>query len=204
MDTLWLDTLTISEIIDQFPKGTIPSNVRKTRVGLYEALRAFAPDVVKQIMAPIIEAKRERVKSTVTERRTQERHRKRPKATLVTAEGPLPGLAERMGDPRDPLRFMEVPTAEEKIGCHRDFLNATSNKALRQSICASCAREMFSKEVTELEIEDLPNPHVLHPSKPHPAHHLTNGMLLEGKGIVSNGNRVMLCSTCLQSIRKGQ
>ncbi|KAG8915612.1 hypothetical protein FRC02_004418, partial [Tulasnella sp. 418] len=151
----------------------------------------FVPHQLRQLLEPVVRAKEEANRTKVN------RQRRRAEPEERAAQ---PGLTGAEREPHDPAKFMALPTCAEKKECHRQFLSATSNKALESSICASCAREFFRSEVTEVELDRIPHQHLLHPWKVHPAHQLTQGMLLEPAGIVESdmGGSAYLCSSCLQ------
>jgi hypothetical protein len=57
-------------------------------------------------------------------------------------------------------------------------LAATSNEALAQGVCASCARRLLQTELSRVDYATLRNRHLFEPTNPHPAQTLVNGMLL--------------------------
>ena len=90
---------------------------------------------------------------------------------------------------------MRLPSEDEKKKRFQAFIDATSNERLKMVICAVCAREVMrdrAKLCNILAIEDIQR--LLVPRRPHPAHSLWNGMLLEHRGL--DGNSAWVCSTC--------
>jgi len=76
-----------------------------------------------------------------------------------------------------------------------NFLLRTGNDALATAVCTSCAREVCTAEVVMYAPTEIPFHHHLHPSHPHPNHHLTDEMLLEPAGINAVGNAT-ICNQC--------
>jgi hypothetical protein len=58
------------------------------------------------------------------------------------------------------------------------FIDATGNNAMATSTCAVCAGTFFALEIDVVKVSDLHEKNKVFPSKPHPAHQLTDGMLL--------------------------
>ena len=109
-------------------------------------------------------------------------------------------------EPRDILKFLELPTTEQVKSCYRRFYNATSNRALESTVCGVCAREVSvqNNRPTLWHANKLPNSHRLLPSSPHPAHTLFNGLLLEPNGVEGNGAvaNVRVCQSCLKELQE--
>ena len=106
----------------------------------------------------------------------------------------------------NPDRFLEPPSDETIKNCYRQFYDATSNSALRLSVCAVCGRERdhHPDKVTTLDLNDIPSPSRLAPSVPHDQQTLFNGMLLEPQGVsVLNGQSMVdICGECLADLQK--
>ncbi|KAG8940067.1 hypothetical protein FRC03_005804 [Tulasnella sp. 419] len=111
MDGLWLDDIPLNEIVDQFPAGTIPSSAARTRKHLYAQFRVIGADMVRRLLAPLVEAKRalKEVKSAKKVSR-KKKHEEGGNEESIPA---LPGLMAEETN-RDPNLFMETPTEEEK------------------------------------------------------------------------------------------
>ncbi len=58
------------------------------------------------------------------------------------------------------------------------FIDATGNKATSLSVCAVCVGTFHSEETCAITVSDLRKKNKLSPMTPHPAHILTDGMLL--------------------------
>jgi hypothetical protein len=74
--------------------------------------------------------------------------------------------------------FLE--TVSEECQCDHicQFIDTTRNKATSMSTCAVCTCSFFDLEIDKVKVTDLQEKNILAPSKSHPAHKLTNGMLL--------------------------
>src|ERR1700685_2145518 len=77
------------------------------------------------------------------------------------------------------------------------------NSNVQRHVCMVCAREMWAHEVEMHLVKDLQNQHVLLPSEPHPAHVLTNGMLLEREVLQCTDDSFQgdACNNCLRSLK---
>jgi hypothetical protein len=101
--------------------------------------------------------------------------------------------------------FMELPTQEEVRQCYRDFFKATGSKALSMAVCGVCGREVDAGRggVVVQSLGDIPNSNRLIPWRPHPAHDLFDGMLLEPRGVSDTGMGidVNICRECLKELQ---
>jgi hypothetical protein len=84
-----------------------------------------------------------------------------------------------------------------------EFIERTNNDAMRQGVCASCARLLFQSALETVLVRDIPNRHLLRPAVSHTAHELTDGMLLAGGTHEMDGN-VDLCQECLGRLNNGR
>jgi hypothetical protein len=75
--------------------------------------------------------------------------------------------------------FLKVVNETVVHQCISEFIDTTGNEAVRQHVCMVCAREMWSREVEQYAVDNIPNKQCLLPADFHPAHKLTFGMLLE-------------------------
>lgn len=88
---------------------------------------------------------------------------------------------------------------KERISAFRD---ATANEAVRQSICASCAREVFHRDGSMISVGDIPNIHLLEPRVPHPAHNLSSSGALLHPRSYSEDEDVFICRECFSHLLK--
>ncbi len=66
---------------------------------------------------------------------------------------------------RDLNKYLDLPTEEERLNCHREFRFATGGAALAMAICAVCAREFMVVDdgVVWMMLKEIPNRHRLRP-----------------------------------------
>ncbi len=106
----------------------------------------------------------------------------------------------------DPSRYLELPSEEERLRCHSEFLKATSNAALLTAVCAVCAREVnVADDGVELSLlSSLPNRDRLRPIQPHPRHDLFDGCLLAPEGVNVDQQKVSVrtCKQCRDELRR--
>jgi hypothetical protein len=102
--------------------------------------------------------------------------------------------------------FLKAQTVDVVEGCIAKFIDRTGNDALATTICVACAREVQRVEATMMSIGSLPHQELLQPFEQHPAHILTNGMLLHSLAISASmrGSEGSICHECLSSLRKGR
>jgi len=83
-----------------------------------------------------------------------------------------------------------------------DFIDATSNKALKVVACGSCARETNMNDCEEVLLKDIPNKHQLVPHTAHPAHELVDGLLIYTPALSISKKTVYLCNECQNQLKK--
>ena len=81
--------------------------------------------------------------------------------------------------PHDDSDFLWAPEESVIKQCISTFIDHTSNMAVAMVVCVVCARSMPSAETWMLAIGAIPSGNLLVPCKTHPAHKLTEGMLLQ-------------------------
>lgn len=81
------------------------------------------------------------------------------------------------------------------------YIDVTNNESLALSCCASCAREHRLIELTDAPLEELPNRELLKPATPHPAHILTNELLLYQDTLDASKEFGSFCASCLRSLK---
>lgn len=110
-------------------------------------------------------------------------------------------------DNHDASKFLQIPSKSAIHRCYEDFYNATSNTALKATVCGVCAREVSvaNDGLSTIRMQDLPALR-LTPLIPHPEHDTFNGgMLLEPRGILSSPSgeeRVQICGSCRTELAK--
>ena len=106
---------------------------------------------------------------------------------------------------RNVSRYMELPSQRQVHQCYREFYQATSNAALTLMVCAVCAREVNRKQdcVVKIKLTDLPNRDRLRPARPHPAHDLFDGSLLDPNGVEHDADGttyIAMCNECRREL----
>jgi len=97
--------------------------------------------------------------------------------------------------------FMLPPSEDVGKRCLEAFIDATSNSALQQKTCASCARLAFASTFGHsYTTSSVPNPQRLRPYKFHPKHVLFDGLLLHPSAMTPD-NSFHVCEQCLRSLR---
>lgn len=75
-------------------------------------------------------------------------------------------------------RFLDLPDEPQRRARHAAFIERTSNGALKQAVCVSCAREVFAHGGGSRKLASMPGLFLLQPHKPHAEHKLWRGALL--------------------------
>ncbi len=147
--------LTKAEIESALDKGTFVSAQKRSRQKMEEAIDGLS----------------------VEQRSTLERAGAAKKRKIETTEGEIYGLANSASPTQDFFFFETVSETcrQERLS---KFIDATGTHATSTAVCAVCAGRFFIRELREVPVDDLREKKKLSPSKPHPAHVLTEGMLL--------------------------
>ncbi|KAK0485296.1 hypothetical protein EDD18DRAFT_1428519 [Armillaria luteobubalina] len=83
-----------------------------------------------------------------------------------------------------------------------EALTRTNNNALQESPCVVCARRHCNSDMNAMDITTIPNQHLLHPTRQHPSHILSNDMLLYGEERRPLTGEVSICSDCLRALNR--
>jgi hypothetical protein len=113
-----------------------------------------------------------------------------------------PSAFQRLTDIEEALcdnTFMRAPAKQVIDDAIVEFMDRTSNSAMAFGVCAVCARETKRTEITAHWFDDVPSPMRLHPTVPHPAHDIFNGMLLHPAGVI-NSEIANMCRECLRAL----
>ena len=127
-------------------------------------------------------------------------------------------LSERMAPIDDiPPPIHDIPsnsffeTVSEEVRRDRisQFIQATGRDATSFATCTVCVGQFFCNELTEVKLSDLRDKDKLTPTKPHPAHVLTEGMLLHRSlstfRVSTDGTEyVNVCTTCTSDLRRNK
>ena len=135
-----------------------------------------------------------------------------------TRYSPQSSSVERQSSPNDEINsdvvddlpfnegdngFLRAPTHEIVQQCISQFIHRTGNEALSTVICAACAREVALSSSKIMPLGSIPNSIRLRPSRPHPAHVLSNGLLLEPSAI-HNEEKVAICLDCERALSRNK
>lgn len=170
-----LSVLNMTDITCTFPPKTFTSAEKHTHVRLNEAV-CNLPTQQQEVLVNAAQCKRRKLSSVLV----------------------VDALPFNCAD--DP--FLETISSE----CCRDhlikFIDATGKDTMTTFICAVCTGCYFKKEITLVLISDLKAKGTLHPSTAHPAHVLTDGMLLHSchESMHCNEDRsdcAQVCDSCL-------
>jgi len=98
--------------------------------------------------------------------------------------------------------FIISPSQETLNGIVSDFIDATSNNALKTLACGSCARETNINECDEMPIKNIPNKHPLIPHTAHAAHELVDGLLIYAPALGVSKKTVYICNECRNQLKR--
>ena len=132
--------------------------------------------------------------------------RKRPDKAGVSAPRKKGKYVTAAGDEEqlwDETQAFPAPSADVVLDCISQFIDGTSNEALAVAVCVVCARELARTETSEVVVRELPNTHLLIPTKSHPAHDLFHGVLVHRPAMQSNGEG-RICTNCLSCLQKNK
>lgn len=203
--------LTVAEICGTLPEVSISSVLRRNKSHLLSELE-YLPEALKSRLRLALEQKRTEREAS-REATLTRRAEKRRRDTEVRRERRVRQRRElrRDEEEHDTSHFLDLPTEAQRQECHRQFIAATSNRALSMVVCAVCARRVLVKDtgVQRLAISDLPSRTSLIPSPTHPSHSvpgaLVEGLLLERQGVDGDGQSAIanVCNGCVHDLSQG-
>lgn len=169
-----------------FCQALIPHSRARTRAEIYEVISHEPSSIQERIRHTVIEAMRN--------------------GLWKDSNGTMPGDEREDTNENDPNtvlcenEFMKSPSKHVIDAAIAEFIDRTGNTALAASNCAVCARETTAANISQLQLDSIPNPHRLKPAMPHPNHDILNGMLLHPPGITGDviGN---VCTECLRALK---
>lgn len=128
-------------------------------------------------------------------------HERDTRSDTLPVEVDMMDVEEETLNIRDFLKTASQATVED---CISNFVDSTCNAVVNPHVCMVCAREIWAREVERWYVKDIPNKNVLRPAVHHPAHVLTEGMLLEREVLEGNGDEAYgdVCHDCVRSIKK--
>ena len=103
--------------------------------------------------------------------------------------------------------FFETVSEQCWQDCIADFINATGTDAMASSICTICAGSFFHSEMDFVSLASLHKSGLLVPLTSHPAHILTDGMLLHHNPScfsldIAGHSQATVCWPCLSSLNR--
>lgn len=190
-----IGTLSVSEILCNVPPKTFTRKELRSRELLLSALSRLDPSLISHLrhVAELKEGgKAQKRKQTLEDARQRRKHRR--------LEDIVPHPSNS-SDPHHP-DYLKLPTREQYLQRHRDFIERTSNAALQLEVCVCCARELGASDGQSQRLCTVPNIDLLVPFSPHPAHRLLDGRLLVLEKISGEGDAAegWFCSECLASL----
>lgn len=199
-----LSALTMCEIIAHLKGSALQlSREQRTRKNLLIAhVVDHAPEERLKILCESASKKLQAKMAKLEAKRLSKKKCVKDKSHHHTVPHIEEGSESHLNEEYDPSRFLRLPTDEETKNLYGDYYRATSNTALKSEICAVCARECgFSDDgsPSNIDLTHVPNSNRLIPKKPHPAHKLFDGRLLDPSGVKSIDGRHILtvCRSCL-------
>ncbi len=100
--------------------------------------------------------------------------------------------------------FLQNTSQKTREDCIKGYIHRTSNVELAQHACMVWARLLFaSSKMTEVQLDEPPNIHLLKPTHPHPEHVLHMESLLYNDVLDDNGSG-HVCNDCSHHLRIGQ
>ncbi|KAJ3846723.1 hypothetical protein EV368DRAFT_88604 [Lentinula lateritia] len=96
-----------------------------------------------------------------------------------------------------------IPSEQERQQLVTKFVHRTGTKATEMCVCDACARELSSSETRTVAPEYLPSSHLLMPETFHPAHLLSNGLLLYRDPSTQKSPATVYCE-CISQLSNGK
>lgn len=182
-----LKTLSMMEISSTLPANTFSRAEKRSRAKMEEAISQLPENFHTQLAEAAL-SKRRKIESVADE----------------NLQKPVP-VEETIPQSED--TFFHTVSDECIDGCVSSFINATGNVATTIKTCAVCAGNFFAKELTVFAAADMPGKTKLRPEKTHPAHVLTEGMLLHHTVHTSTHDsgkkdHILICHTCLSYLNR--
>ncbi|PSR82475.1 hypothetical protein PHLCEN_2v6066, partial [Hermanssonia centrifuga] len=149
-----LDVLTVAEIRGIIShRLAIPRSHHSSKALLLEWILARADVGLIETLAAVIQVKlADRLsKREQQKRKNTEQVRSQRKAARVEA------IEQRTN--HDPNLYLDLPSEDVLHRCYESYIEATSDAAVKLSICAVCARELIPKDdsVSNIALSDIPN-----------------------------------------------
>jgi len=171
-----LRSLTMHDIRNTLPEHTFGRVQKRSRAKMEEAIFLF-PDKQLAILAETACSKRRKIEEDC------------PLDDVIHI--PTSSL------PTHDHFFFTIPE-ECRQDCLTKFIDATGRAATVTSSCAVCAGNFFTKDINQVEVSFLWQKKKLIPSSIHPAHVLTDGMLLDRSplSLYRNEHGILFANVC--------
>lgn len=182
-----LKCLTMKDIRETLPPNTFSSAEKRSRARMEAAVGKLSG-----------------VHHIVLEEAALSKKRRR----IAERPPPVDGITPTIRDVEDDS-FFETVSEEVRRDCLCQFILATGKDATSTASCAVCAGQFFSRELTDVKLADLRSKDKLSPAKAHPAHILTDGMLLHRSPsafhVSADGSKyVNVCTSCASDLRRNK
>jgi hypothetical protein len=179
-----LKCLTMDDIKEALPHNTFSPTEKRSRAKLDEAVWKLS-GAHHTVLGEAAESKKRR--------------------RLAKHPPPHDKITPTIRDMKD-YTFFETVSEEVRRDRLIRFIQATGKEATSTASCAVCAGQFFCHELTDVKLTDLQSKDKLSPTKPHPAHILTEGMLLHRSPsafrVSANGcEYVNMCTSCASDLR---
>ncbi|THG97984.1 hypothetical protein EW026_g4134 [Hermanssonia centrifuga] len=201
LESSLLAVLTIPELKEQLRgQMEMPRAATKCKADMVEWIIVHADLDLKTHLTEVCEQKCHRIEQTAQSKKRKRHETQRMQRKIRRVE-----RIDRSAE-HDIEKYLDLASEAQLDQCFLEFIEATSNSAMKHVLCAVCAREVSVQEdnVHTLRSEDIPHAHRLIPSIPHPAHDLYNGMLLEPSGVFVRTEDceecVHLCGDCSKAL----
>lgn len=205
--------LTAKEIVGLLPEEVFSRDAKKNRKKLDEEI-VHLPPGLRQVIDFAVERKQAlrlqeaQVKEEVRAIKKAEK-RKRETMDRATSRKAARGIDEVGAEIYAPdiLKFLNLPTYEQRKERHSAFIQRTSNQGLKMEVCVSCAREMWACEGEWRKMKDVPNRERLVPVKAHPAHALHEELLVVADKIKTDAAgdpEGWFCQECHDALRRNK
>ena len=193
-----LSNLSKSEIMKACETIVFGSADKRSRAHLLESV-ALLPQATRDRIYEVSAAKRKAIDVG------GDPTRKRRKAHNNDVDDDRDGQPELSAPPMS-SEFFKTSPQETVETCIARFIDRTGNAALSLGICVVCARELFCLQLTRYLLDEIPNRHLLAPFEPHPAHVLTEGLLLHRQAIfdVEEKAHGYVCVECVRNLKKNR
>ncbi|KAJ7094432.1 hypothetical protein B0H15DRAFT_798654 [Mycena belliarum] len=187
-------TFTVTEVLAAVGEIVcLPRAAKRNRAVLFHTLELF-PDATKARIRAL------GMSLVGSKRKGKQREGPRKRRRIDTADATA-GVEVAMDvEPEDLITgpFLRAATGDCVKECIERAIDHTSNAALAKQICMACARLLFEREMILTPLRAIPNRRHLIPIASHPAHKLTDGLLLHDEALTRGPT--YLCADCKRKL----